>query len=111
MWWNTNDIVSHSGGSLGSGVGEVHLILHRMGNGEIHKVLDIVESAYDWAHTEQIQVKYPDPDQSSSLKMIIVHRIAEQHRTHQKKITCTPYRWDAKGIEFLPIPTTQSLCK
>ncbi len=52
VWPGTTDLVVHAGGSQGTGVGQMTLGIYRMWQGRLYPVLDVVESAWNWAGSE-----------------------------------------------------------
>src|SRR5205085_1865481 len=97
--YGTTDLIVRSGGPQGSGVGERKLSVYRVLTGHLYRVLQIVESAYNFAGEESSRVVYPDVNSLTGTATIVVNRTKQvgQRRTSQ----CIPFRWDAAQFAFL----------
>jgi hypothetical protein len=108
VWPGTKDIVAHQGGAQGTGVGEWRLLIYRVWKGQLYKVFDIVESAYNLVESESSQIAYPDTDSYTAPRIIIVDRTTE--REHRRAPTCIKYRWDPDRFAFLRASTRRGSC-
>lgn len=106
--YGTNDIVIHAGGSQGTSAGAWQLMVFRVWKGSLYKVLDIVESAYNFAGPEQTRVSYPNTEHSSAPPVISVHRTKEVR--NRRSSTCTQYRWDADRFAFVVLASSRGSC-
>lgn len=87
----TSDIIVHSGGSQGTGVGAAQFTVYRVFKGQLYQVLDIVEYAYNWTSDEKTQIHFRD-------RSIIVRRTRKSR--NQETTSSEMYRWDAGRFMF-----------
>ena len=106
--YGTNDIIVHAGGSQGSGVGELRLMIFRVWNSKLYKVLDIVESAYNFSQSEETRISYPDTGDSGEPRILTVHRTKEIRG--RRTSLCELYRWDAGKFTFLRTAPDRKRC-
>ncbi len=109
VWYGTNDIVIRAGGSQGTGVGETHIQIYRMLDGQLFKVVDIVEDAYNMAGSESSHITFPDTNSSDSPRVIAVQRTEESKG--RRKQTCVHYVWDSERFVFAQKPSRPGKCK
>lgn len=100
VWPGTKDLILHSGGSQGTGAGEVRLSILRLLRGHLYEVLNLTESAYNWTSSESSQFTYPNLSSRATPPRLLVRT---QKRAHGRTSTTRQtYRWDAKRFAFLP---------
>lgn len=99
VWPGTNDVIVRSGGSQGTGVGEVDLSIYRIWHGRLYRVLQIVENAYNFTGSVESTVTYPVLP-TSGAPAIIVHQTNQTGQRRDSK--CLAYRWDLERFAFVP---------
>ena len=107
VWFGTKDIVVHSGGAQGTGIGAHSLRIYRVLGGHMYKVLDVVEEAYNWAESQSARVRYPDLD-SHEPAVILVETTKQAGA--RRTTTCTRHSWDAARFAFVASRPTPGAC-
>jgi hypothetical protein len=102
VWYGVNDLVVHTGGSMGTGVGESRVSVYRMRGGRLYQVFDNIEDAYNWTSEDQATFRYPD------IGRIQVQRVKRSGQ--RKAITCTMHSWDSKQFVFVAGPAKPGPC-
>ena len=108
VWHGTKDLIVHGVGAHGSGVGEMRQLIYRVWKGQLYKVLDVVEGAYNLAGSERTRIVYPNVDSQAGPRVLVVHRIPEAG--NRRNASCTPYRWDSAKFAFIQTAATKPLC-
>lgn len=108
VWYGTNDLIFHTGGSIGPGLSENRLQIYRMFAGRLYPVLDVIEDAADWSGQESSKFHFRDPESSANPATVVVHRTKEFRR--RRTSACIPYVWNVDKFAFLPVPATRQLC-
>ena len=106
VWHGTNDLIVHAVGAHGTGAGEGRLMIYRVWKGNLYKVLDISEWAYNMRDSETSRIFFPDMESHASPQVITVIKDSQKRR----KATCIPYRWEVKKFSFVQIPPSPNYC-
>ncbi|MBS1830354.1 MAG: hypothetical protein JST93_33945 [Acidobacteria bacterium] len=109
VWYGTNDIVLHTGGRYGSGIGEHRMRIFRVWNSHLYQVFDIKESAYNWSTSEEAQVTFPSAGAGPHDEVVILVRRTKSDG-RRRTSSCELHRWDASQFVFVPIPPSAKLC-
>ena len=98
VWPGTKDLIVHTGGAYGTGVGQTNFQVYRLLRGHLYLVFEIDENTYNWRETIDTKVLPLSPGKLATL------------RTRGKATTCTNWNWNPSKFRFEPATPKPAKC-
>lgn len=98
VWPGTQDLILHTGGAYGTGVGQTNYQVYRLLRGHMYLVFEIDENSYNSRETIQTKVLPLSPGKIATL------------RTRGKAAACTNWNWNPPKFRFEPVTPKPARC-
>ncbi len=98
VWPDTKDLIIHTGGAYGTGVGQTNYQVYRLLRGHMYLVFEIDENTHNWRETIDTKVLPISAGKMATL------------RTRGKTTTCTNWNWNPTKFQFEPVTAKPARC-